>query len=141
MKKALKFMGLLGLFLTIGAFQANAQGKKSLVLNAPFAFTVEKQQMPAGSYRILVERNYLQIRGQDGQIACMVLTLPTSGRVRVGSGEVVFHRFGNRYFLNQVWLPDMETGRQTLESPSQSELKKREQLEVVVIKLETHTGR
>lgn len=135
MKYTVKFLGLLALILTFSALPAAAQGKKSLILNAPFSFTVEQQTMPAGNYRILVEHGWLQIRSEDSKTAAMVLTLPVSGKSPEGIGQVVFHRYHNRYFLSQVWLPEMGAGRQTLDSSEEKELAKQEKLQAVVIKL------
>jgi hypothetical protein len=141
MKKALSFMGLLGLLLTFGAFSSPAQGKKSVILKAPFSFKVEHQVMPAGTYRILVEHGWLQIRSADGRTRAMVLTLPVSGKTVEGSGQVVFNRYGDRYFLGQVWLPEMELGRQTLESTEEKEAAKQAKLTAVGVKLENQAGR
>jgi hypothetical protein len=141
MKKALSFIGMWGLLLTFGALSGAAQGKKSVILKAPFSFKVEHQVMPAGTYRILVEHGWLQIRSADGKTAAMVLTLPVSGKTPEGSGQVVFNRYGDRYFLGQVWLPEMELGRQTLESNEEKEAAKQEKLIAVRVKLESQAGR
>ena len=141
MKKAFSFMALLTLLLTFGAFPGAAQGKKMVILNAPFSFTVEQQTMPAGTYRILVEHGWLQIRSADGKTAAMVLTLPVAGKTVEGSGQVVFNRYGDRYFLGQVWLPELENGRQTLESRDEKEMEKQAKLEAVIVKLNGQTGR
>lgn len=141
MKNAFKFLGFLGLILTLAALPTAAQGKKSLVLKAPFSFMVEQQRMPAGTYRILVEHGWLQIRSADSKAAAMVLTLPVSGKTPEGIGQVVFNHYRDRYFLSQVWLPEMEAGRQTLESHEEKELSKQVRPEVVMIRLDNQTGR
>jgi hypothetical protein len=140
MRQLLRFAGLLGLILTFGALPGAAQGKKSLLLKTPFGFKVEHQLMPAGTYRILVEHGWLQIRSTDRRVAAMVLTLPVSGKTREGAGEVVFNRYGERYFLGQVWLPEMEFGRQTLESSEEKEAAKREKMVAVRVKLGSSAG-
>jgi hypothetical protein len=141
MKGGLKFLGLLGLVLALAARPAEAQGKQSLILNAPFSFMVEQQSMPAGTYRIVVEHGWLQIRSVDRKTAAAVLTLPVSGKTPEGVGQVVFNHYRDRYFLSQVWLPEMEAGRQTLESHEEKELSKQARPEVVMIRLDNQTGR
>jgi hypothetical protein len=141
MRKVLSFIGILGLLLTFGALSAAAQGKKSVILKAPFSFKVEHQMLPAGTYRILVEHGWLQIRSADGKTGAMVLTLPVSGKTSEGSGQVVFNRYGDRYFLAQVWLPEMDLGRQTLESSEEKEAVKQGKLMAVRVKLESQAGR
>jgi len=140
MKKIVKSLAVLSLVLTLGGLPAAAQGKKSLIVNAPFSFTVEQQRMPAGTYQILVEHGWLQIRSADSKNAAMVLTLPVSGKAPEGVGQVVFNRYGNRYFLSQVWLPELPNGRQTLESRDEKKLAKQEKLEAVMIKLDGRAG-
>jgi len=141
MKGGLKFLGLLGLVLAAGVRPAAAQGRQSLILNAPFSFMVEQQKMPAGAYRIVLEHGWLRIRSVDRKTALAVLTLPVSGRTPEGAGQVVFDRLAGRYFLSQVWVPGMDTGRQALESREERELKERQKLEAVVVKLQNQPGR
>jgi len=140
MKNAAKFLAWMGLMLTLAALPAAAQGKRLLILKAPFSFTVEQKKMPAGSYQILVEHGWLQIRSDDNKTAAVVLTLPVSGKAPEGVGHVVFNHYGDRYFLSQVWRPGMGAGRQTLESLEEKELGKQEKLEAVVIKLSDKAG-
>jgi len=141
MKRAWKFLALVGLFLMISVLPGLAQGKKSVILKAPFNFVVEQQTMPAGSYRILVEHGWLEIRSTDEHTAAMVLTLPISGKSPEGTGQVVFNRYGERYFLSQVWLPEMQAGRQTLESREEKEVAKRKKLAAVVLPLGAQSAR
>jgi hypothetical protein len=140
MKNAAKFLGWMGLMVTLAAVPAAAQGKRLLILKAPFSFTVEQKKMPAGSYQILVEHGWLQIRSDDNKTAAVVLTLPVAGKSPESVGQVVFNHYGNQYFLSEVWLPGMGAGRQTLESREEKELEKREKLEAVVIKLNDNAG-
>jgi hypothetical protein len=140
MKNAAKFLGWVGLMLTLAALPAAAQGKRLLILKAPFSFTVEQKKMPAGSYQILVEHGWLQIRSDDNKTAAVVLTLPVAGKAPESVGHVVFNHYGDQYFLSEVWLPGMGAGRQTLESREEKELEKQEKLEAVTIKLNDKAG-
>ncbi|HTT32748.1 MAG TPA: hypothetical protein VMH48_04025 [Methylomirabilota bacterium] len=140
MKSTAMILAMLGLTLTVGALPGAAQAKRSLILKAPFSFMVEQQKMPAGSYQILVEHGWLQIRSEDSKNAAVVLTLPVAGKTPESVGQVVFNHYGDQYFLSQVWLPDMQAGRQTLESRQEKELEKMEKLEAVVIKLSGKAG-
>lgn len=134
MKDAIKVLGLLGLTLIFAALPALAQGKKSLIVNVPFSFSVEKQAMPAGTYWIFVEDGWLKIQSRNSKTAAVALTHALSGKPLEGFGHVVFNRYGDRYFLCQVWVPGMERGRQTLQSPEEKTLAKQEAFQAVVIK-------
>jgi hypothetical protein len=141
MRKVLSSILLLAIVMTFGALSGAAQGKKLVILKAPFSFIVEQHRMPAGTYQILVDHGWLKISAPDGSKAAMVLTLPVSGKTPEGTGQVVFNRYGDHYFLTQVWVPEMETGRQTLESREEKGLQKQEKLQAVILKLDGQAGR
>jgi len=140
MKRMLKF-AVLGLAVVAAAQGAAAQAKRWLVLKAPFAFTVERQQLPAGEYRVQLQDGWLRVQGTDGKTSVNVLTMPVSGKTPEGHGEVVFHQYGERYFLAQVWTPSHETGRETIESRDEVELAKREKVQARVVPLGNEAGR
>jgi len=140
MKRMLKFV-VLGLTVVAAAQGAAAQAKRWLVLKAPFAFTVESQQLPAGEYRVQLQDGWLRVQSTDGKISVNVLTMPVSGKTPEGHGEVVFHQYGEKYFLAQVWTPSHETGRETIESRDEVELAKREKVQARVVPLGNEAGR
>lgn len=140
MKSMLKF-AVLGLAMAAAAQGAAAQAKRWLVLKAPFAFTVERQQLPAGEYRVQLQDGWLRVQSTDGKNSVNILTLPVSGKAPEGHGAVVFHQYGERYFLAQVWTPGHETGREMLESRDEVELAKREKVQARVVALGNETGR
>lgn len=140
MKSILKF-AVLGLAVAAAAQGAAAQAKRWLVLKAPFAFTVEGQQLPAGEYRVQLQEGWLRVQGTDGKTSVNVLTMPVSGKTPEGHGEVVFHQYGDRYFLAQVWTPSHETGRETIESRDEMELAKKEKVQARVVPLGNDSGR
>jgi len=140
MKSMLKF-AVLGLALVAAAQGAQAQAKRWLVLKAPFAFTVERQQLPAGEYRVQLQDGWLRVQSADGKASVYVLTMPVSGKAPEGHGEVVFHQYGEKYFLAQVWTPAHETGREMLVSRDEVELAKREKVQARVVPLGNETGR
>jgi hypothetical protein len=140
MKSILKF-AVLGLAVAASAQGAAAQAKRWLVLKAPFAFTVERQQLPAGEYRVQLQDGWLRVQSSDGKTSVNVLTMPVSGKTPEGHGEVVFHQYGDKYFLAQVWTPSHETGRETIESRDEMQLAKREKVQARVVPLSNEAGR
>jgi hypothetical protein len=140
MKSILKF-AVLGLAVAAAAQGATAQAKRWLVLKAPFAFTVERQQLPAGEYRVQLQDGWLRVQSTDGKTSVSVLTMPVSGRTPEGHAEVVFHQYGDQYFLAQVWTPSHETGRETIESRDEMQLAKREKVQARVVPLGNEAGR
>ena len=96
---------------------------QQVVANVAFDFNVGSQILPAGRYSITLlnpasNRRTLVIRRLDGADAVIVQTHPT----RTGAAEntrLVFHRYGNRYFLAQLWTATGEAGMQTEESAAE----------------------
>ena len=79
---------------------------------------VGKAKMPAGLYSVEagIASNTLVIQSREQKAWTMVLTNPveiTSGRIE---SRLVFNRYGNEYFLAQVWS-DAEGRGRTLPKP------------------------
>ena len=70
-------------------------------VNVPFAFETGSGHYPAGVYTIRMETPFiLMIRGVSGSgVATMKAEY---GGHPAKRGVAVFHRYGNRYFLNEV---------------------------------------
>ena len=80
-------------------------GSVVLTANIPFEFTVGKNVMPAGEYRItraMNGANWLAISNRDGK-RTDTFASPISGS-EAGSqrASLVFNRFGDQYFLHKV---------------------------------------
>ena len=101
----------MGLFASTGS--AQAQTDPRVRANIPFAFQAGSIQMPAGVYDVsLVSDHLLQLRGQGpGKQASGFLTvIPSQGGKIEKNGRLVFHRYGDRYFLREVWPGDSDQG-------------------------------
>jgi hypothetical protein len=73
--------------------------------NIPFAFTVGKQTLPAGEYRISISNSLLRVSPVDGHGAVYVGTYTIGGGPNEDkTSRLVFHRYGNRRFLSQAWI-------------------------------------
>ena len=97
-------------FLTI-AYLATSTGAKAQTygLNAkiPFDFTVGNTWMPAGEYRIsspLRSVTVIQLRGTDHDSMATVISSPGHSESKSGN-KLVFHKYGNHYFLNRILCP------------------------------------
>ncbi|HSE98746.1 MAG TPA: hypothetical protein VLD57_10830, partial [Blastocatellia bacterium] len=55
--------------------------------------------------------NVLLIQSADKSRAAMILTNSVSGKSMQKTGKLVFHRYGDKYFLSQVWSPGLQVGR------------------------------
>ena len=78
-------------------------------VNVPFSFWMDNHELPAGAYQILLRSNkMLQLNGPDGQIH-IVLVHEFSSKTP-GTGYLLFHRYGETYFLGQVWSGETNIG-------------------------------
>jgi hypothetical protein len=93
--------------LTIGSLasapSASAQSRTTLVVNIPFAFQTEKQILPAGMYHIERESGSIILLRGPGKAAGFVMMYGTSKTHPPDHGTIVFDRYGDKYFLRQVW--------------------------------------
>ena len=123
MKKA---MFRIGLMLAL-AFLAAAQfvrAQEPMLASVPFAFTAGDTALPAGQYRVEKVRNdspVLLIRCTEGSPAIIVMTSPASANARQDKSKLIFHRYGNRYYLAQVWSAGSSSGRTLPKSAKEKE--------------------
>ena len=77
----------------------------SMNVTVLFAFTVGHQTLAAGNYTVTAHHQSLELARADGHGGAIVLTNATGGRSDDDStSRLVFHRYGDRYFLSQAWI-------------------------------------
>ena len=82
------------------------QGQDAMeVANVPFDFQVNQATMPAGAYTLYAHLNgsTLQLRNED--TGKSILILPPGRDTGKSEAQLVFHRYGNHYFLAEIWSP------------------------------------
>ncbi|HKM66790.1 MAG TPA: hypothetical protein VJX70_06450 [Candidatus Acidoferrum sp.] len=123
-------MGVGLLVVCSGAGLRAQQADRVVKFEAPFAFEVENNKLPAGEYTVLVQAGWLQIQGKDGKAAAHALTMPvvSEGQKTVGKSYVVFHQYRGHFFLAEIWASGQEKGRELLETGEEQQLAKREQM-------------
>jgi hypothetical protein len=79
----------------------HAQGEFAQV-NVPFAFETGSGHYPAGVYTVSMETpSILMIRGASKSGLVMMKAVEDNGQ-RTKRGMAIFHKYGNRYFLNEI---------------------------------------
>ena len=76
----------------------------------PFSFTVNGNTLPAGTYRIgsdVTQANMLSIRSRQNKVNIWAMGQTDSGNP--GAGKLVFHRYGDSYFLSEICYPNSST--------------------------------
>jgi hypothetical protein len=90
----------------------------------PFSFTVGEQTLPAGDY--LVEGlawNAVAFHPADGKSGLIVLA-QSAPRTQEITAKLVFHRYGDHYYLASAELPNMDYARAFPTAKSESRIAK-----------------
>lgn len=113
--------GLAMFMLVVGlAFAATVQSAKAqtpsdaVTADIPFDFIVGSKTLPSGRYTVswvTSDGEGLRIMSQAGKAAAFRLTNRVSEKSDHPKPRMVFRRYGQQYFLTQVWTGD-SSGRQ-----------------------------
>jgi len=106
----------------IAALAASASFAETYYFNVPFNFVVENRAVPAGQYVLdsAAVSGALLIRSDDRKSIFAVTGASMTSENGGQTGRLVFHRYGNRYFLEQVWTRG-GAGHQLLQSAEERE--------------------
>src|SRR5271157_1209804 len=115
----------LGILAWLAAF--SAFGQEKLRVDIPFEFHVANAVLPAGQYNVDPSgRNIPNLMTLDCD-ACgtqaTALTFSAGGGASIPTeGRLVFNKYGETYFLSEVWTPGNAYGRALSESKTEREL-------------------
>lgn len=126
-------LGVLGLLIVAAC--ANAQ-TPNLKANVPFDFVVDKAAMPAGAYSLdALSHNTKAMAVRNREAGITQIVLPNTARsLNVSSDtKLVFHRYGDEYFLSQIWIQGEREGLQFNISRREAEMAQNSQSNDVVI--------
>lgn len=130
--KGLTMLMLLLTMALVTAVAANGQSQHKLNARIPFEFTVGDKMLAAGQYEISavgVTQGALAIRGRESNDSVIRLAVTKEPKENK-QARLVFHRYGNAYFLSEVWEGGDEVGRQ-LNASAQERGMKRELARVI----------
>lgn len=115
LKAASMFIGIIVLAFA-SALAASAQNSRSIVVNIPFDFNVKGKMLPAGDYVVtsasMADNTGLIMKRRDGQGNAIALTKSIESGKAQSESRLVFKRYGERYFLSQVWTSGSNLGRE-----------------------------
>ncbi len=121
-KEIVKGLTMITLVIAIAlatAVAANAQSAKKVVADVPFAFVVGDETFSAGEYTLKATNapdNGLMIQSANGKSEALRLTFPIEPKQNRRSARLVFHRYGQKYFLAEIWTGAGKVGRHLLKS-------------------------
>jgi len=100
--------------------------------NLPFDFYVGTQKLPAGSYYITHPKTDLVQFDDGNKHGSVVLTNGIGYRVPPSVGKLVFHKYGDNYFLSEVLWVGSNMGRQLIPSKFEVQIARNNALEKIV---------
>jgi len=102
---------------------AYAQSSGNLKASIPFNFIVGSKSLPAGQYSLKpVSQVAVLVQSEDSHSSAVVLTTAVEASKLQDVGKLVFNRYGDQYFLSQIWTPAASTGRQLHKSRMEREI-------------------
>jgi hypothetical protein len=111
--------------LTAMATTQVAQAQDRLAVNVPFDFVAGSSYLPAGEYTIQVSaptHSIILISRKDSTTSAFINTNSAVSSQPQSESKLVFNRYGDRYFLSQVWEEGNSEGRQLLKSGREKEM-------------------
>lgn len=105
--------------LVSAAATVNAQTPRKVVADVPFEFSVGYKTMPAGGYIVQAvpsAGNALLIQSADAKSSALRRSEATVPMKDKKHARLVFHRYGERYFLAEVWSGLDVSGLQLVKS-------------------------
>lgn len=130
---------LVVLTLVTAGTSANAQTlQQTLTAKIPFDFLVANEKLPAGEYSFRRSRQsdgdqVIQITSPNGETIVSRLTIPVTSLTPNETGLVVFHRYGEEYFLSEIWPANGSTGRALPKTRNEREVARKAHDNVTIV--------
>lgn len=116
-------VAVLSLCAMLGMPSLSAQVNHTIVANVPFDFTVLDLHFSAGTYSLTSEspQSAICIRGRSGSAMFVLGNAAQANQVQ-RDGKLVFHQYGNQYFLSKIWYGGTDEGRELRVSKVEQEV-------------------
>ena len=116
------FIALAGFAFIVTGAVANAQSTDTIT-KVPFAFNVGSSEMPRDTYRVSKFGGHTDVFMISSLRHSVILFGQPDGRRTDESPRLVFHKYGDQYFLREFWtggstgfsLPESREERQVVE--------------------------
>jgi hypothetical protein len=108
-----------------------------LKVTVPFEFTAGNVQLPAGAYEVTALGPWggrtLSVHNVNSNAGSVVVSNSCRSQKPAADSRLVFHRYGQQYFLAEVWNQNSLAGSQIKINPRQTELAKNQSKDEVVL--------
>jgi hypothetical protein len=116
----LSLLMLLLFALTVCPGKAHAQIIGNLEVNIPFQFHAGNAKLPPGKYIIHMLDNsdltVMEISSADGSISALFEVQEAEANSTPGKSELIFNKYGNRYFLSKLFDEGNPSGSEVSKS-------------------------
>ena len=119
MKSQIMIAAVLLSVVGLAATPAHAQSS-TVQVKIPFHFTISEKTLPAGDYLLMTGPHQVKIADARNRVVAIVLANEVSDRPAGKQGRIVFHCYGTRCFLWEVWPPVRGNGRRLFTSRSET---------------------
>ena len=106
--------------LAISPAKAHAQIVGNIEVNVPFPFHAGNAKLPPGKYIVHMlndsDLKIMEISSADGSTAALFEVRDAEANSAPAKSELIFNKFGNRYFLSRVFAEDNPNGSAVEES-------------------------
>ena len=120
-----KYLLTIALALTLLRTAAASAQTIHMRVMVPFNFIAAGATLPAGEYDIQsfgTEGKLLSIHNQNLSAGILVFSNPCESLNASSATKVVFHRYGDRYFLAELWVQGHSTGNQVPPASHENEV-------------------
>ncbi len=94
---------------------------RTVKANVPFDFVVGSKTMPAGEYTFALNgTGALRISQLNGPQVAGIIAVPVAGSDNAAP-RLLFHRYGQRAFLAEVWVGEMSISHRLYTAPAELE--------------------
>lgn len=113
---------VIGMLALLSMTSARAQSTTRMHVAIPFAYSVDGKILPAGEYEVRTNVNGLvAIRYQDRSPVAALVGYHVETAKGGDRSRLIFHRYGNTYFLSQIWVEGYTSGIELKKSSAERE--------------------
>jgi hypothetical protein len=102
----------LSVALLAAAASISVQGSQILTVQVPFGFHVGSSTLPSGEYTVDTDaaQGVVRLRSADSKSTVMIQSMSVQAPAASSQGKLIFNKYGDEYFLSQVWKPGTNAG-------------------------------
>ena len=129
---------ILSIGIALVAVAAVQAQDKTVTANVPFSFYMDRSAMPQGAYKVEELSHGVMVRMWSADAINAVTTRAIAGKKQIEPARLVFHRYGEDYFLAQIWTGDSSNGQAIALSPREKELAQSGAASLAMIQVALH---